>query len=76
MNWNLAPVRRQTADLITCPICLRVLRAGEWIEAEDVIREIRSYELDSPPRLDGAVCDPCADSILGRRAQIDEAVAA
>jgi hypothetical protein len=63
---------RQTesrTDLITCSICLRVLRGAEWMDAERVIREIRSYELDAPPHLHGAVCEACAESIFSRRAE-------
>ena len=61
--------------LATCSLCLRVLRGSEWMEAESVIREIRSYELEAPPRLQSAVCEPCAEAILSRRSQ-DELVAA
>jgi hypothetical protein len=63
-------------DLITCSLCLRVLRGSEWMEAERVIREIRSYELEAAPRLESAVCDVCAESIFSRRAQEGEPVAA
>jgi hypothetical protein len=63
-------------DLITCSLCLRVLRGGDWVDAEHVIREIRSYELDAPPRLKSAVCEVCAESIFSRRAQVRERVAA
>jgi hypothetical protein len=63
---------RQTesrTDLITCSICLRVLRGAEWVNAERVIREIRSYELGAPPHLHDAVCEPCAESIFSRRSE-------
>jgi hypothetical protein len=63
---------RQTESrtaLITCSLCLCVLRDSEWVEAERVIREIRSYELEAPPRLESAVCDACAESIWSRRVQ-------
>ena len=63
-------------DLIACSLCLRVLRGSEWVEAEHVIREIRSYELEAPPRLHSAVCDLCAESISSRRAQLSEPFAA
>jgi hypothetical protein len=63
-------------SLTTCSLCLRVLRGSEWLEAERVIGEIRSYELEAPPRLESAVCDFCADSILNRRAHLDEPLAA
>jgi hypothetical protein len=56
-------------DLITCSLCLRVLRGGDWVDAERVIREIRSYELEAPPHLHDAVCEACADSIFSRRAE-------
>ena len=58
---------KQGADLITCSLCLRVLRGSEWQEAEHVIRELRSYELDAPLRLQSAVCEVCAESIFSRR---------
>jgi hypothetical protein len=62
--------------LVTCSMCLRVLRGSEWLEAERVIHEIRSYELEAPPRLRPALCDVCADSIQRRRAEVAEQVAA
>jgi hypothetical protein len=63
-------------SLTSCPLCLRVLRGSEWVEAERVIRDIRSYELAAPPRLEAAVCDFCSQSIFSRRAQPDEPMAA
>jgi len=57
-------------------MCLRVLRGSEWTEAEHVIHEIRSYELEAPPRLRPGVCDFCAESILSRRAPVMEPIAA
>jgi hypothetical protein len=62
------PLRRTNRQpLITCSLCLRVRRGSEWREAEHVIRELRSYELEAPPRLQSAVCEVCADSIFSRR---------
>jgi hypothetical protein len=63
-------------DLTVCSLCLRVRRRSEWLEAEQVIRELRSYELGAPPRLHSAVCDLCAESIFSRRAQVGEPIAA
>ena len=68
--------KKSPTGLITCSICLRVHRGSEWTEAEYVIREIRSYELAAPPRLQSAVCEVCAESIFSRRAQVRERVAA
>jgi hypothetical protein len=56
-------------DLVTCSLCLRVLRGEEWVDAERVIREIRSYDLEALPHLHDAVCEACADSIFSRRAE-------
>jgi hypothetical protein len=67
--------KESRTDLITCSICLRVLRGAQWVDAEHVIRETRSYELDAPPHLRDAVCEACADSIFNRRAE-QERVAA
>jgi hypothetical protein len=44
-----------------------VRQGSEWREAEQVIRELRSYELEAPPRLHSAVCEVCAESIFSRR---------
>jgi hypothetical protein len=70
------PQTDSRTDLIACSLCLRVLRGSEWVEAERVIRAIRSYELDAPPRLHPAVCDHCAEAILNRRTQASEQFAA
>jgi hypothetical protein len=83
MDMDLAQVLRfgrmlrqgeSRTDLITCSLCLRVLRGSEWMEAESVIREIRSYTFDALPRLQSAVCDVCAESIFNRRAQASEPI--
>jgi hypothetical protein len=61
---------------LTCSVCLRVRRGSEWKQAELVIRDTRSYELAAPPRLLPGVCEACAESILGRRMQIADKIAA
>jgi hypothetical protein len=53
-----------------------VHRGSAWVEAEDVIRELRSYELPAAPQLQPGICDSCADTILGRRARAAQAIAA
>jgi hypothetical protein len=60
-------------DLIVCSICLRVRRGSEWLDAEDVIRDIKSYD-DQLPRLHGAVCSDCAETIARRRTVRQDAV--
>jgi hypothetical protein len=63
-------------ELIICTLCLRVQHDSHWIDAERVIREIRSYELETVPRLHGSICDNCVDSILRRRGQNEQTLAA
>ena len=75
MEWNLVRRRRNT-DLVRCSLCLSVRRGSAWVEPEDVITELRSYELETPPSLLPGVCDACADAILDRRARLEETVAA
>ena len=62
-------------DLIACSICLRVRRGSEWLDAEHVVRDIKSYDHDLP-QLHSAVCDDCAEAISRRRADWEDAVAA
>lgn len=68
--------RGSQPELTTCTLCLRVLRGKQWLQAEVVIRELRSYEQAAPPRLRSAICDNCSESILSRRADENEPVAA
>jgi hypothetical protein len=70
------PKTSSSTDLITCSLCMRVLRGSEWLEAERVISEMRTYELDELPRLHSRVCDSCAESIFSRRAQAGAPLAA
>jgi hypothetical protein len=53
-----------------------VRRDSAWLDAEAVIRELRTYELRSLPRLEPAVCDDCMAALLDRRARAEEAIAA
>jgi hypothetical protein len=81
MNTNAVQSLRsrreqQPITLTGCPLCLRVLRGSDWVEAERVIRDIRSYELAAPPRLEWTVCELCSESIFNRRVQPDEPIAA
>lgn len=44
-----------------------MLNGSQWMEAEEVIRELHTYELDEPPRLGAGVCDTCTEAIVRRR---------
>ena len=73
---GLKPTPQQNNDLVTCSLCLRVQRGRAWVEAEAVIRELRSYELPAAPHLQPGLCDVCTRAIFDRRAGAEEAVAA
>ena len=73
MELNLVPRRR--INLESCSLCLRVRRGSAWVNAEDVIRELRTYERVLP-RLQPCLCEDCATAILYRRASVEEAIAA
>jgi hypothetical protein len=57
-------------------MCLRVLRGTEWVEAERAIRDLRSFTLPTPLRLESALCDQCTESIRLRRREPREKLAA
>jgi hypothetical protein len=63
-------------SFVVCTLCLRVLRGGTWVEAEDVIREVRSFELASMPSLLNALCTDCSEMIQLRRGETQSAAAA
>lgn len=54
--------------LIACSRCLRVLRDEEWVPAETVIRELRSFDYEAPPRFEPVLCPVCTYSLQLRRA--------
>jgi hypothetical protein len=57
-------------SVVSCSQCLRVLRAGVWIEAEEAIRELRSFERPAPLSLEPALCDECSSQVQGRRVRL------
>jgi len=64
---SLPPIRAEIG-MVTCSRCLRVERGSSWVEAEEIIKELRTYELVDPPRLRPGVCDHCAEAIAAARA--------
>lgn len=61
-------------DLIACSICLRVRRGSEWLDAEHVSRDVKSYDDELPP-LHGTICNDCVEATSRRRADGEDAVA-
>ena len=74
MALKLVPQRH--LHLVTCSLCLRVRQGSAWVDAEAVIRELRTYELLSLPRFEPGVCDECLVAILERRTEPEGAIAA
>ena len=46
--------------LTACSMCLRVQRESEWIAPDEVIRRMRTFELDTP-RFAPALCERCSE---------------
>jgi hypothetical protein len=55
--------------VVACSLCLRVFHDDSWMEAEEAIRTLRSYELPAPLALEPGLCDECAESVRARRAR-------
>ena len=68
MESSLQSVPAPELSVVACSLCLRVQRDGTWIEAEEAIRELRSYEFSAPLPLEPGLCDECRDSVRARRA--------
>ena len=64
---QLHDAHTQPAGLVTCSICLRVLRGAKWVDAEEAIRELRSFDRPQPLRLGHGLCDDCTDELAERR---------
>ena len=62
--------------LTACSVCLRVLHGSDWVDAETVIRELRSFDVVTAPRLKPALCDRCVRSLRERRVRPAEPIAA
>jgi hypothetical protein len=60
-------LRRRSARLVACSVCLRVWENGAWIEAGDVIRQLRTFDHDDAVRLGRALCDRCEMELRLRR---------
>ena len=62
--------------IVACSRCLRVQRGSDWLIAEEVIRELRAFELPEAPRIRPGLCDRCRSAIRARRARVDGSLAA
>jgi hypothetical protein len=69
-------LQRRSRRLVVCSVCLRVRVGGAWIEAGELIRRLRTFELDDVVRLGGALCEQCETELRLRRRSDSEALAA
>jgi hypothetical protein len=65
-----AGLKSPQAGLVTCSICLRVQRGSNWVEAEEAIRDLRTFDLSAPVRLEAGICAGCGDGIAERRGRV------
>lgn len=49
-----------------CAWCGRVRLKG-WLEADEAIRVLRSYDWPEPPRFSHGICDDCFQQVMTRR---------
>jgi hypothetical protein len=61
------PRRPGCGRLVACSVCLRVRVGGAWIEAAELIRSLRTFDLDDVVRLDAALCERCETELRLRR---------
>jgi hypothetical protein len=59
--------RARTLSLVSCSLCLRVLRDSDWVDALDAIRRLRKFELPTVVHPEPGLCDECGDLIERRR---------
>jgi hypothetical protein len=64
---HVGHARESTLTVVACSLCLRVSHQSQWVEAEFVIRRLRTFELPAALRLEPGICDGCADDIAQRR---------
>ena len=70
------PLRRRSQRLVACSVCLRVRKDGRWIEVDEAIRQLRTFESEQVVRLAGALCDRCEAELRLRRQSGSEELAA
>ena len=67
---------RRSSRLVVCSVCLRVREGGEWIEAGEAIRRLRTFEQKQVVRFGDALCDRCETELrLRRRSDADQLAA-
>lgn len=66
----LLSVTQEVSILLTaCAWCDRVRLGDAWVEAEDAIRRLRTYENDAPPSFTHTICESCFDDLERRHSE-------
>ncbi len=77
MNSFSHPLEHDLLDgLVVCVRCFRVRQGARWVDAEEIIRRARTFELPTIPPLDSVLCADCSAEIAERRGVSYDAAAA
>ena len=74
-NQQMSPLLSRSrlhrrASFSTCSICLSVLHEGCWLDVDEAINALRTYEHESIPRLKSGLCDRCETGVRRRRLSV------
>jgi hypothetical protein len=63
-------------SFVVCVQCFRVRQGAKWIDADQVIRAERTFDLPTVPHLESVLCADCSAEIAARRGTSYDAAAA
>ena len=69
-------LRTDSRRLVACSLCLHVRDGGAWIETQEVIRRLRTFERADVVRLTAGLCERCQTELWLRRQGGSEQLAA
>jgi hypothetical protein len=77
MNSILRPLEHDVRDgFVVCVHCFRVQEGASWVDADEVIRRTRTFELPAVPPLASGLCPGCSAEIAARRGVSHDSLAA
>jgi hypothetical protein len=54
-------------SFVVCVQCFRVRQGAKWIDADQVIRAERTFDMPTAPHLESVLCADCSAEIAARR---------
>lgn len=63
-------------SFVVCVQCFRVRQGAKWIDADQVIRAERTFDLPTVPHLESVLCADCSAEVAARRRASYDAAAA